>query len=126
MTSIATPVTSMKTFKELNTAHPQQTADQLRQTRNKQIIEMRQCGFTISQIAEYFELSLSGIGYILQNTPDSPYRRGIGNNDLGGRKITCDMSVKVRPEPTPMNNVIALEVKPKVSFFPNRLMRGVG
>lgn len=74
---------------------------------------------------EYFELSLSGIGYILQNTPDSPYRRGIGNNDLGGRKITCDMSVKVSPEPTSMNNVIALEVKPKVSFFPNRLMRGV-
>ena len=124
MTSTTATGTPMKTLRDLNTAHPRQTTEQLRQTRNKQIVEMRQCGFTISQIAEYFELSFSGIRYILQQHPH--YRYGVGNDDMRGRKMTCDMSVKVTPEPTPINNVIALDVKPKVSFFPNRLMRGVG
>ena len=124
MTSTTATGTPMKTLRDLNTAHPRQTTEQLRQTRNKQIVEMRQCGFTISQIAEYFEMSRSGIGYILYNSPY--YRYGIGNDDMKGRKMTCDMSVKVTPEPTPINKVIALEVKPKVSYFPNRLMRGIG
>ena len=124
MTSSTVTRTSMKTFKEFNTAHPRQTTSQLRETRNKQIVEMRQCGFTLSQIAEYFEMSRSGITHVLQQHPY--YSRGVGKDDMRGRKMTCDMSVKVTPEPTPINNVIALDVKPKVSFFPNRLMRGVG
>ena len=115
--------TSMKTFKEFNTAHPRQTTSQLRNTRNKQIVEMRQCGFTLSQIAEYFEMSRSGIQHILLKHPY--YSRGVGDDDMRGRKMTCDMSVKVTPEPTPINKVIAIDVKPNISFFPNRLMRGV-
>ncbi len=123
MTSSILTGTPMKTFKEFNTAHPRQNTQQLKQTRNKQIFEMRQCGFTLSQIAEYFEMSRSGIQHILLKHPY--YSRGVGDDDMRGRKMTCDMSVKVTPEPTPINKVIAIDVKPNISFFPNRLMRGV-
>ena len=123
MTSSILTGTPMKTFKEFNTAHPRQNTQQLKQTRNKQIFEMRQCGFTLSQIAEYFEMSRSGITHVLQQHPY--YCRGVGKDDMRGRKMTCDMSVKITPEPTPINKVIAIDVKPNISFFPNRLMRGV-
>lgn len=123
MTSSILTGTPMKTFKEFNTAHPRQNTQQLKQTRNKQIFEMRQCGFTLSQIAEYFEMSRSGIQHILLKHPY--YSRGVGDDDMRGRKMTCDMSVKITPEPTRINKVIAIDVKPNISFFPNRLMRGV-
>ena len=82
MTSSILTGTPMKTFKEFNTAHPRQNTQQLKQTRNKQIFEMRQWGFTLSQIAEYFEMSRSGIGNVLYNSPY--YRHGIGNDDMRG------------------------------------------
>jgi len=114
--------TSMKTFKEFNTAHPRQTTSQLRNTRNKQIVEMRQCGFTLSQIAEYFEMSRSGINHVLQQSPY--YSRGVGKDDLRGRKLTCDMSVKITPEPTPINKVVASGLRKTITRFPNRLCGG--
>lgn len=115
----------MKTLNKVNVAHPNQTPEDLRNVRNRQICEMRMHGFTLNQIAEYFELSRSSIRYILQGFPK--YSSGVGSNDTKGFKRSLvmnplEMTLNATPDVKPTVKPIA--VKGTKNFFSNRLRGG--
>ena len=109
----------MKTMKKPNTIHPRSTHKSMLDVRNFQILEMREHGFTLMQIAEYFGLSYSGVRQVLGKFKP----RGIGEDDNGGFKKTLEMTFDASPDLDPIVEPIAVEVN-RNKFFSNRLTGG--
>ena len=116
----------MKTLKKKNFAHPNQTEGDLKKVRNRQIYSMRINGFTLNQIADYFQLSVTQIRYILQGFPK--YSSGVGGNENKGLKQSLNMTpleltFNESPDVEPTVKPIAVEVTTN-NFFSNRLTGG--
>ena len=92
----------------------------MKKVRDNQIHIMRQHGFTLNQIAEYFGLSYSGVRVIL-----SRFNPNIGPNEKKGIKQTLDMTLNsssvVLEDQVPEVESTAQEESTSNFIFSNRL-----